>query len=87
MSAGQIADQFGALVLFTGPPPRLDMSVSGSNVTVSWPASTDPGFVLESATNLISPTWVSAGTPVVVGDQNVVTNALLPNPQFYRLRK
>jgi hypothetical protein len=87
LSASQIADQFGALIFAAGPPPALGISASGSNVIVSWPSSMDPGFALESTTNLASPTWVSAGTPVVIGDQNVVTNAIPPNAQFYRLKK
>ena len=88
LSAGQIADQFSALILSSGgQPPLLSISASGTNATISWPSSTDPGFVLESTTNLVSPTWVSAGTPVVIGDQNVVTNALVPEPHFYRLKR
>jgi len=87
LSASQITDQFAALVLSGGPPPTLDIQASGANVILSWPSNSDPGFVLESAANLASPTWVSAGTPIVIGDQNLVTNALLPDPRFYRLRR
>jgi hypothetical protein len=87
LSASQIADQFSALAPFSGPPPALGISAFGSNVIVSWAASADPGFVLESTINLASPGWASAGTAVVIGDQNVVTNALLPGAQFYRLKK
>lgn len=87
LSASQIADQFSALVPFADQPPVLGISAFGSNVIVSWPASTDPAFVLESTTNLASPTWASAGIAVVIGDRNVVTNAILPEAQFYRLKK
>jgi len=68
-------------------PPTLGIQVSSTNAIISWPSSTDPGFALESTANLVSPSWVSAGTPVVIGGQNVVTNAILPDAQLYRLKK
>jgi len=54
---------------------------------ISWLSGTDPGFVLQSTTNLAPPTWSSAGTPGTIGNQNIVTNALNWNAQFYRLKK
>ena len=87
LSASQITDQFAALVFSAGPPPTLDIQASGANVIVSWPSSTDSGFALQFTTNLASATWAGAGTPVVIGDRNVVTNAILGDAQFYRLKK
>ncbi len=68
-------------------PPVLGIQLSGTNVLISWPANAESGFVLESTPDLGSPTWIGPGAPVVIGDQNVVTNVLLPDAQFYRLRK
>jgi Alginate lyase/Immunoglobulin domain len=73
--------------LTVAAPPTLGIQASGTNAIISWPSSTDPGFVLESTPDLVSPTWVSAGTPVVIGDRNVVTNAVVGDAQFYRLKK
>jgi hypothetical protein len=87
LNASQIASQFSALTVSTGPPPRLGIAASGTNAIISWLSSTDPGFVLQSTTNLASSTWSSVGTPVTIGGQFVVTNAILPNAQFYRLKK
>ena len=68
-------------------PPVLSIQLSGTNVLLSWPASSESGFVLESTLNLGSPTWIGAGAPMVIVDQNVVTNALQPSAQFYHLKK
>ena len=87
LSASQISDQFSALTISTGPPPTLDLSVSGRDVIISWPSSADSGFALQSTANLASPSWVGAGTPVVIGDRNFVTNAVVGGAQFYRLKK
>jgi hypothetical protein len=89
-----VADSFGSvtsavttLTVSAGPPPTLGITASGTNAIISWLSSTDPGFVLQSTTNLASPTWSSAGTPATIGNQNIVTNALNWNAQFYRLKK
>jgi hypothetical protein len=87
LSSNQVAAQFSALSVSTGPPPLLSIAVSGPNAIISWPSSTDAGYSLQSTTNLASATWNSAGTPATVGGQFVVTNALNPNAQFYRLKK
>ena len=87
LNASQIASQFSALTVSTGAPPTLGIAASGTNAIISWLSSTDPGFVLQSTTNLASSTWSSVGTPVTIGGQFVVTNAILPNAQFYRLKK
>jgi hypothetical protein len=86
-SFGSVTSAVATLTVSAGPPPTLGIAVSGTNAIISWPSSTDPGFVLQSTTNLASPTWSSAGTPATIGNQNIVTNALNWNAQFYRLKK
>jgi hypothetical protein len=83
----EVTNQFNALAAAVAPPPTLGIVASGTNVILSWPSSTDPGYGLQSATNLASPAWISAGPPVTIGAQNVVTNALNQNAQFFRLKK
>jgi hypothetical protein len=79
-------DVFGAPS--TGTPPTLGIVVSNSVSYVYWPATSDPGFVLEKNSDLTSPTtWVNAGTPFVEGGNNVVTNSLTSGPLFFRLKK
>jgi len=68
--------------------PVLAIAVSGPNAIISWPSGADPGFILKSNIDLTSPaTWATAGTPVVIGSQRVVTNAVVPSGLFYRLMK
>ena len=74
-------------VIVSAAPPVLSIAVVSTNAIVSWPSATDAGYALESATNLVAPAWVSAGSPTVVGTNNVVTNAVQPNAVFYHLKK
>jgi hypothetical protein len=87
LTTNEVAAQFNALSVSAGPPPTLSIAVSVSNVILSWPSSTDSGYGLQSTTNLASPNWLSAGTSVVVGTNNVVTNSISGSAQFYRLKK
>ena len=87
LSTNEVAAQFSALTV-PPTPPTLSIARSGANVILSWPASADPAFVLQSSPGLSSPAWSNAGSPVVVGTNNVVTNAISPNNvSFYRLMK
>jgi hypothetical protein len=86
-SIGSVTSAVATLTVSAGTPPTLDIQASGTNAIISWPSSTDPSFVLQSTTNLASPTWSSAGMPATIGNQNIVTNALNWNAQFYRLKK
>jgi Concanavalin A-like lectin/glucanases superfamily len=81
LSPNEIAAQFAA----AAPPPTLKITRAGANVVLSWPSATSAGFVLESTVTLNSPSWTSAGIPVVVGSDYVVTNALGSGTKFYRL--
>jgi hypothetical protein len=72
--------------------PYLNLTASVSNVVLTWPehnAGFTTGFALESATNLnSSATWnpVSPG-PTVVNGLNTVTNPILRDQMYYRLRQ
>ena len=69
--------------------PSLTISRSGSNLTLSWPASTDPAYGLQSAPSVAPPTtWASVpGSPTIVGGQYVVTVPIAVGPVYYRLQK
>jgi Alginate lyase/Immunoglobulin domain len=86
-SFGSVTSAVATLTVSAGPPPTLGITASGTNAIISWPSSTDSGYALQSTTNLASPTWSSAGAPVTIGNQNIVTNVLNWNAQFYRLKK
>jgi hypothetical protein len=67
-------------------PPKLTTIHSGPNVILSWPTNAT-GFVLPSATNLDSSSVCSTSLPppVIVNDQNVVTNPVTGTQMFFRL--
>jgi hypothetical protein len=71
------------------PPaaPILSIVASGGNAIISWPSSTEASYALQTATNLTTPTWISGGSPTVVGSSYVVTNPISAASTFYRLRK
>ena len=68
------------------PAPSLRIRLESPNVIISWPATTSPAYVLQSTASLTSPAWTTNGTPVMVGSEFVVTNAV-SGAQFYRLQK
>jgi len=61
-------------------PPALVISLSGSNVTVSWPLSAT-GFTLKSSSSLGFPNW----QPVAGVANNSVTLSVATNSQFFGL--
>jgi hypothetical protein len=65
----------------------LNIQKVGSNAILTWPAVLS-NFTLESTGDLgPSANWQPVSPPpTVVGDQNVVTNALTGAQQFYRLK-
>ena len=67
--------------------PSLSIKPVGSNFILSWPASTDPACVLQSAPGLTPPaTWTTVASPVtIVINQNVVTVPRAAGPVYYRL--
>jgi len=72
--------------LDTPPLPTLTIErLSKTSFGFVWSTS-DPPFTLQTATNLPSTNWSAAlPLPVVVGTNNVVTNAVSASQQFYRL--
>ncbi len=88
LSGTEVTNQFNELVgTSVIAAPDLSISVSGANVIVAWPSSTDPGYNLQSTADLSSPSWGSAGPASIIGNQYVVTNALTSTALFYRLAK
>ncbi len=72
----------------TAGRPRLTIEpVPPSAVRLLWPTNPS-GFSLEYNTNLAGTNWQSASpAPVVLGTNNVVTNATSNPQQFYRIKK
>ena len=67
--------------------PSLTISSAGANVVLSWPSSA-VGFTLQGASSLEGESpWTSLTNPapVVIGNQNVVTNAVSAPSMFFRL--
>jgi uncharacterized repeat protein (TIGR03803 family) len=76
----------GTIFRLSLPPPQLSVARSGASVILTW-SSFACGFTLQSSTNLALPSAWSAvsPTPTVVNGLNIVTNAVSPVRQFYRL--
>ncbi len=74
--------------IIVAPPPTMQVTRSGSSVSISWLLAAG-GFALESSEALtFATTWsVVSGASEIVGDQNVVTIEIGSSPQFFRLRK
>jgi hypothetical protein len=69
--------------------PTLAINVGGANVNLFWPASTDPGYVLQSNTNLANTSsWITlTNVPTVSSNQNLVTLSLTNQSAYFRLKK
>ena len=78
-------DVFGTQV--NAQPPTLSVVLTNSLAVVYWSASTDPGYVLQTNSNLATPTWGNAGAPFVDAGYFVVTNSIQGNALFFRLKK
>lgn len=69
------------------PPPSLAVWKLGAEIVLAWPTNAT-GFSLEYATNLLATNWLPASPPpVIVNDQNVVTNLMTRDAAFYRLHQ
>jgi len=66
--------------------PKLDASLFGSSIVLSWPASAI-GFSLQSTTNLIAPLdWTAVTNPIVsTGGLSQVVLPLGQSKRFFRL--
>jgi hypothetical protein len=69
------------------PRPRLEITQSGSQLTVSWPAE-HTGFSLEQAAGLPVAEWTAVTNPVdLIGDRFSVTIEAGSAQGYFRLRK
>lgn len=67
--------------------PTLNTQQVANGLRLSWPGSFD-GFVLESTETICSETWEAvSATPVIEGDELVVTVETVGGSKFYRLRR
>jgi len=68
-------------------PPRLTATQAGNKFIISWPTNNSSGLSLKGSAGLGSgASWSAAGsTPVLVGNQWVVTNSISATVQFFRL--
>jgi len=66
----------------------LNALKNGTNISISWPVYPD-GFVLQTATNLVSPVAWSTGNPAsfVTNNQNVILINMTNANQFFRLQR
>lgn len=84
LTAGQVANLYAA-----GPEaiagPELQISVSGSHVTLIWPANAT-AFTLQYNTSLLGGSWNNVtGTPTVINGLNNLTLPISQSQTFYRL--
>ena len=75
-------DDFGLYSIGASTPPALSASLSGSQLTISWPAGAT-GFTLESTDSLTNPAWNAVGGVV----NNSATVTIGPGNKFFRLHK
>jgi hypothetical protein len=69
------------------PQPALQISVAGTNATLTWPAAS-AGYVLESSPSLSPPVWTTNSTaPTIISAQKVATNSMTSPNRFFRLKK
>jgi hypothetical protein len=76
------------LAFYIAPPPSLNVEANGSDLRVSWPLAAQ-NFGLKSTTNPAGASFWTAVTniPTVVDLQNAVTNPIVGDRQFYRLKR
>ena len=79
----------GIYLVQTAGAPRLSISQTGANATVSWTADSSAGFNLEQSSNLSVPgSWGSSAlTFTTNGNQISVTVPASTGVRFYRLHK
>ena len=71
---------------FTAPLPVLLIELTGSSVTISWPATTSTNFVLQSSPSLSPASWFDVpDTPANVNGRLQVTQSIGSQSRYYRL--
>lgn len=68
-------------------PPTLDIGLAGGSVVLSWATNDAAGFQLEATPSLSPASWSAAGSPILIGTRNYVTNSLTGDVKLYRLKK
>ena len=67
--------------------PSLSLKRTGTNNLIKWPAWA-ADFQLQSQTNLVATNWISLTNPaVLVGYENVISNASANSNLFFRLKR
>jgi uncharacterized repeat protein (TIGR03803 family) len=67
--------------------PQLTITLSGTNVVLTWPASPIE-LTLQSTTNLLPAAWSTVSpAPVLVNGQNTVANPISGTQQYYQLSR
>ena len=81
------AQVLGPDQLLISGSPTINVSLSGSNLTLSWPLAS-AGFTLVSRTNLTSGSWTSVFPAPQITDTNWLnTVPISENARFFRLQK
>jgi hypothetical protein len=66
--------------------PTLGIQANTTNAVITWPIYYGD-FTLQSVTNIASNNWVNVpGTPAVISSQYALTNGLISDNQFFRLK-
>jgi len=82
---GATGIQTGFVLLSPVPKPQLTIARAGANMVLAWPTNYT-GFTLQVTTNLGSSVWTtSPSVPVVVNQENTVTNPVSESHEFFRL--
>jgi hypothetical protein len=78
--------QNGTLTIAGSPWPSLSIGQSGSNLTLSWPASGTGALGLQVASSIAGP-WIDVtGTPSTNGGNLNITTSVSNSSQFFRLK-
>jgi len=77
-----------AMRFYQQTAPRLSISLGGNQAVISWPLGAQ-GYVLQSTTNPSqADQWTNVtNTPAASGLWNSVTNPIIDQTRFYRLKK
>ena len=69
------------------PMPQAQLAVAGTNtIVLSWPVSTTP-FVLQESAELTATNWTTVtNAPSVIGQEDKVVLPRSPGNRFYRLK-
>jgi hypothetical protein len=84
-TAGSVTSTLATLTVIDHP--SIIFTTSGSNAVLMW-LTNFTGFTLQSTTNLGSATWTAVSpVPVIINQQNTVTNRISGDRQFFRLAR